>query len=262
MKRRWFVYSGLGVGSSLLAGCTGDDTDDLQRTDSDSNGGTGGDETVAEASGTFRLLISDQPTAIDDFESLDVSFESARVFRGDGEGVEQDDDVIDDDVENSSAANNDDAEDADIEADNDDPVNTTETNDAGQSEGYVEFDLDGETVDLTEVIGDKAIEVLDEQLEEGKYSTIELRATDVVGIVDGAEVDVRIPSDRLRIVRPFEVVADEELSFVFDINVVRRGQQQRYNLLPVIGQSGVVGRDVEVDEIDPDSENETEADDN
>ena len=256
MKRRWFVYSGLGVGSTILAGCTGDVGDDGTSDDSQSSGTTQSDN------GTFQLLISDQPTAIDDFDSLNVSFASARVFRGDGDGLEQDDDVIDDEDDDASedqsgADDNDDSDDAaqeDNETEEGDDENEDDDNESGQSEGYTEFDLDGETVDLTQVIGDKAVEVLDDELQEGRYSTIELRAQEVEGIVDDEEVEVTIPSERLRIVRPFEVVVDEELRFVFDINVVRRGQQDHYNLLPVIGQSGVVGRDVEVEEIDPEDD--------
>ena len=67
------------------------------------------------------------------------------------------------------------------------------------------------------------------------------------GVVDGETVAMMVPSGRLRIIKPFEIAADAELSFVFDINVVQRGPNG-YNLLPVIGKSGVAGEDV--DEID------------
>ncbi|MFW6458046.1 MAG: hypothetical protein ACOCY6_01375 [Halodesulfurarchaeum sp.] len=52
------------------------------------------------------------------------------------------------------------------------------------------------------------------------------------------------------IIRPFEIGADEELSFVFDINFVQEGPAGGYNLLPVIGKSGVVGEDVSVEEVE------------
>ena len=58
-----------------------------------------------------------------------------------------------------------------------------------------------------------------------------------------------IPSGKLQIVKPFEIEPGEELSFVFDINVVRKGSEGGYNLLPVISESGVAGEDVEVEEI-------------
>lgn len=256
------------AGTTILAGCTGDDalpTEAGDDADDDTDTGTTDDqEAEIEDSGRFRLLISDQPTAIDDFDALNVSFASARVFRGDGDDLEQDDDVLEgnETTENTSQTENESINDENVtDTDADDVASDDEDpEEAGNGAGYVEFDLDGATVDLTTVIGEKAISVLEDDLEEGRYSTIELRAEDVEGIVDGDEVDVHIPSGRLRIVRPFDVVAGEELSFVFDINVVQRGQTGRYNLLPVIGQSGVVGEDVEAEEIDPDEEDVDEDD--
>ncbi|MEF8828177.1 MAG: DUF4382 domain-containing protein, partial [Haloarcula sp.] len=114
--------------------------------------------------------------------------------------------------------------------------------------GFVVHDLDGATVDLTEVVGDKAISVLDGELEAGQYSKIELYAASVDGVVDGESVDVKIPSGKLQIVKSFEVVAGESLEFVFDINVVKKGNGG-YNLLPVISKSGVAGKDVDVEEV-------------
>lgn len=70
------------------------------------------------------------------------------------------------------------------------------------------------------------------------------------GVVDGETVEVMVPSNRLRIIKPFEIGADEELNFVFDINVVQKGPSGDYNLLPVIGKSGIVGEDVDVEEVD------------
>jgi len=72
--RRQFIGVGAGVGVTLLAGCTGG-----------SDSGTNSDvDTTGEGStaGTFRLPVSGQPVAIDDFGSLDVSFDRTRVFGG------------------------------------------------------------------------------------------------------------------------------------------------------------------------------------
>jgi hypothetical protein len=227
MRRRQVLAAASGVGATLVAGCSG-------------GGGGGGstDGSGSGGSGVFRLLISDQPAAIEDFESLDVTLSSARVFRADeGEDI------------TSAAVTPDETETAT-------PEPTPEETEAGTAEGregFVELDLDDVTVDLTTVVGDRAVSVLEGELEEGRYSGIELRVAGAEGVVDGETVEVNVPSDRLRIVRPFEIAADEELSFVFDINVVQRGPNG-YNLLPVIGKSGVVGEDVEVDEVDGDGE--------
>lgn len=224
MRRRSLIKTTAGVGAVLLAGCSG---------------GSDGDGT---ASGTFRLLISDQPVAIDEFDSLEVTLSAARVYPAD-EDEEITPGVVNG-TENETASSD----------------NTTddETDDAedGDEEEVVEFDLDSVVVDLTQVKGDRAVSVLEGELEEGRYSGIELRVATAEGVVDGEGVDVMVPSSRLRIIKPFEVAADEELDFVFDINVVQKGPSGGYNLLPVIGKSGVAGEDVEVEEVDT---NTTEA---
>jgi hypothetical protein len=198
MKRRNFLTTTGAVGIALLAGCAGDGTE----------------------TGEFRLLISDQPTVIDDFDSLNVTISSARIFRAG------------DDEEVTTGV-----------------INETST-ETGNGEGFIEFEFDAETVDLTQVTGDRAVAVLEDELEAGQYTGIELHVDSAEGVVEGEDVDVKVPSNRLRIARPFEIAADEELSFVFDINVIRKGTMDEYNLLPVIGKSGVVGEDVEVEEVD------------
>jgi hypothetical protein len=102
--------------------------------------------------------------------------------------------------------------------------------------------------------------VLDGELSPGRYTKIELHASDVVGIVDGEEAAVKIPSGKLMLTRPFEVAAGESVDFVFDINVVKRGKGNSYNLQPVIGESGVAGKDVDVEEVEAD-EGDDEAED-
>ena len=84
MKRRMFVTTTASLGTALLAGCSGGDgsgsNDDGSSGSSTDDSGTG--------VGSFRLLISDQPAAIEDFDSLDVTLSSARVFQaGDDEEV-------------------------------------------------------------------------------------------------------------------------------------------------------------------------------
>lgn len=228
MNRRAFVAATGGLGAVLLAGCSGGGI---------GSGGT--DDGQAEASftgtGSFRLLISDQPAAIEDFDSLDVTLSSARIFRtGDSEEI-------------TAAAVTGTA----AESSNPTAANATVNETAGEEgQGFIEFDLDSVTVDLTQVIGDRAVSVLAEELEAGRYAGIELHVASAEGVVDGEAVDVKVPSNRLRIIRPFEIGADQELDFVFDINVVRKGPNGGYNLLPVIGKSGVAGRDIEIDEVD------------
>ncbi|MFC7113743.1 DUF4382 domain-containing protein [Natronoarchaeum sp. GCM10025703] len=101
--------------------------------------------------------------------------------------------------------------------------------------------------------------VFEGELDAGKYSKVELYAENIVGMVDGEEVNVKIPSGKLQIVHGFEVRAEETTTFVFDIHVVRKGNGG-YNLRPVISGSGVNGEDVDVEEVDDEDEEEEEDD--
>lgn len=103
--------------------------------------------------------------------------------------------------------------------------------------GFEEFDLNN-SLDLTQLIGENAISVLEVELSAGNYTKIELYADSIVGIVNGSEVDVKIPSENLKITQNFVIAPDTTTTFVFDINVVRKGQTEEYNLLPVIAKSG------------------------
>jgi len=173
-----------------------------------------------------------------------------------GGGAVQPDDEDEDDSGNGNGrgnGNSDDEKEAEDEEETEDEEREDEAEDDGGDAGFTTFDLSGESVDLTQVVGNKAMSVLDETLAPGRYTKIELHAADVTGIVDGEEANVKIPSGKLMLTKPFEVVAGESVSFVFDINVVQRGKGNDYNLLPVIGESGVAGKDVEVDEVDEDA---------
>ncbi|MFB6173586.1 MAG: DUF4382 domain-containing protein, partial [Halobacteriales archaeon] len=239
--------------------------------DSDGSGGGGGGsggDGDADA-GSFSLLISDQPAAIGDFDSLNVSFEKARVFRGEGEGESEgsEESGANETAEGGTATERPgtatpteqpetETEEAEQETEGDGQETETEQEgekepeeqkeqEGGEEREFSEIPLDGATVDLTQVVGDKAVSVFDGELEAGTYTKIELHASGVEGIVDGEQVPVKIPSGKLQIVKPFTVEAGKSVSFVFDINVVKKGPNG-YNLLPVISESGVAGKDVKV----------------
>lgn len=275
LPRRAFLGAGAVVGATYLAGCTSlsDDADPDQEPTPEDTPTPSGD------TGRFRLLISDQPVAIDEFDSLTVWLDEARVFGQTDEDstpapsptpddptpTPPGDDLTPTPIEPTPPDDDPTPDEATPTPPEDDPTPTpdepTPTPDGetagtaqSASQGYFTLDLDDASVDLTEVVGDKAIEVFDDELPAGEYTKIELYPSEVEGIVDGESVTVHIPSDRLQIVMPFEVVPGETVSFVFDINVVRRGNTGEYNLTPVIAKSGVIGRDIDdVDEIDPDN---------
>ncbi len=324
LRRREFLAVGVGIGSALVAGCAGL----AQDTQPD-------EHRPAEGSGRFRLLISDQPAAIEDFSELNVTFEKARIFRAElDEGSEENADGSDD-PDNASEIASDEIEDDDRDSDDEDddvahedgPDDDREEDEPGEPEGddeeledddrdededapepedgeereetedeedeeggFVEIDLDGERADLTELVGDRATQIAELPLESGRYSSIHLYVDDVDGVAsdqydpdphpgrgnggnrqdDGGppresddqddlaedddaeepvELDVKIPSEKLKIVRPFEIAPEQDVGFVFDINVIRRGHAG-YLLKPVIGESGIVGEDIEIEAVD------------
>ncbi|NUC73135.1 DUF4382 domain-containing protein [Haloterrigena sp. SYSU A558-1] len=274
IDRRAFIAAGGAVGATMLAGCAGDATPDDSSDAPDDEEADG--STTADAA-NFRLLISDRPADIGDFDRLDVSFDNARIF--DGEGEESDDGETDESETDSEDAETDDEEPSE---DGDDDVSTgdesgdeSDAND-GESDadgdesdssddaverrrGFYWLDLEGATVDLTQVVGEKAVSVFEGGLSAGSYEKIELHVADVEGVVDGETVPVKVPSEKLQITHAFEVREDEPLEFVFDINVVKKGNGG-YNLKPVISESGVAGEDVDVEEIDDESDGESDED--
>lgn len=170
---------------------------------------------TGDGTGSFQLLVSDQPSEIENFDSLVVTFDRARVFG---------------------------------------PVNATDGDEGDGNEtddGFQTFDISGESVDLTQVTGTRATQILNTTLEEGRYTKVELYTSDTDATVDGETVDVMVPSEKLMITKNFNVNSNATTRFVFDIQVVRKGTGG-YNLLPVISESGVAGEDVEVEEVEPD----------
>ncbi len=102
---------------------------------------------------------------------------------------------------------------------------------------WTEVELDNVTVDLTDLSTTNDTIVANLSLDAGNYTKIELFVSRTVGIVDGDEVEVFVPSGKLKIVGDFELEANETASFTFDIDVVQRGKRAVYNLLPVVAKN-------------------------
>ncbi|NUB91052.1 DUF4382 domain-containing protein [Haloterrigena sp. SYSU A121-1] len=274
IDRRAFIAAGGAVGATMLAGCAGDATPDDS---SDAPDDEEADGSTTAGAANFRLLVSDRPADIGDFDRLDVSFDSARIFDGgdeesdDGEGGESETDGEDAETDDEEAADDGDGDastgdESDDESDANDGESDADGDESDSSDDAVErrrgfywLDLEGATVDLTQVVGEKAVSVFEGGLSAGSYEKIELHVADVEGVVDGETVPVKVPSEKLQITHAFEVREDEPLEFVFDINVVKKGNGG-YNLKPVISESGVAGEDVDVEEIDDESDGESDED--
>ncbi len=114
----------------------------------------------------------------------------------------------------------------------------------GEDGRWVELDPLAGPVDLTLLQGDEVQEIWRGDVPEGSYSKVFIHVTDIRGVLieTGQEVDVRLPSDKLQISKPFEVSAGAVTSFVYDVTVTKSGSAQsgyRFILKPQVGESTV-----------------------
>jgi hypothetical protein len=113
----------------------------------------------------------------------------------------------------------------------------------GEDAEWVEFTPEVETVDLTLLQGDKAQEIWRGDVPQGQYTNVFIHVSKVSGVLKdtGEMVDVKLPSDKLHISKPFEVTSGEVTNFVYDVTVIAAGSPQsgiKYILKPQAGESG------------------------
>jgi len=119
---------------------------------------------------------------------------------------------------------------------------------SGDSGSWLEFELDPvEIVDLTDLEGSKATEIWTGQLEEGTYIKVFIYASEIIGVPNEDGYTIKLPSGRLQISYPFEIIEDEVTEFVYDVTVVKAGQSGQYIIQPQIAESGP---DQEYEEVD------------
>ncbi len=180
-------------------------------------GGDGGGE------GTVNMYVSDQNNAIDDFEHLNVTITQIAAHR------------VDDESETEAS---------ETEVSATEPSETEEID--PEDDGWVTRDVDNVTVDLTELQGKNATMVGQIDAPNGTYDKVFVHISDVNGtLTDGSSTDVKLPSSKLHLNEEFTVGNGEEIDFVFDITVVKRGQSGSYNIQPVASESGT---DQEIEE--------------
>ncbi|MFC2020823.1 DUF4382 domain-containing protein [Chloroflexota bacterium] len=111
---------------------------------------------------------------------------------------------------------------------------------SSESGGWIEYDLidPGETVDLTELKGSNATEIWNGKLDNGTYNKVFIYVSNVEGVLIEGEANVKLPSGKLQISIPFEVTNGEVTEFVYDITVIKAGENDKYILKPQIGESG------------------------
>jgi hypothetical protein len=158
--------------------------------------------TSQQASGpNFKLLVSDDNNAIGDFDHLYINISSIGVH----------------------LANN---------SDNDSAM-------------WTEFTPSATQVDLRLLTGDNASMIWSGNLTAGNYTKVFIYVNNALGILAGGNasnpVDVKIPSNKLQISKPFTVRNGTVTVFVYDITVISTGNDHSgigYQIEPQIAKSG------------------------
>jgi hypothetical protein len=121
---------------------------------------------------------------------------------------------------------------------------------SGDSGQFIEFEPELGEVDLTLVQGEKTQEIWRGSIPEGEYTNVSIQVSDVRGILKetGEEVEIKLPSQKLRISKRFQVSADTLTTFTYDLTVVTAGSPKdtfKYILKPQVDQSGAENKPIE-----------------
>ena len=132
----------------------------------------------------------------------------------------------------------------------------------GGSGNWTEFTPDITEVDLKPLVGENALEIWSGNLTPGEYNKIFIYVSSVNGTLTedlgGGEANVKLPSEKLQISKPFVISDNTTTSFVYDVTVIKAGQSGQYILKPQIAQSGAEQqfREVKQEEKGKDEESE------
>lgn len=248
----------------------------------------GGDDESGE--GNVAFYVKDAPS--DELSGVFVTFVKVEVHRA-GSGEHEDDDEDDDEEDEDDENETDDDEDDDNETS---PPGNNTGNDTGNQTGnqtgngtgnntgnqtgnqtgnetgnmttqsvhdsragwYVVFE-GNETVDLKNFTGDARAFLGNATVPDGKYTKIFIWISDAWGTLaeNGTRVDIKVPSDRLQIVRTWTVEDGETteltVDFELDKSVKKAGRSGMWILQPVMKLS--------VDHVEAGEDDEDENDD-
>lgn len=132
---------------------------------------------------------------------------------------------------------------------------------AANGGGWVEREVDDQTVDLTKLQGANATLIDEYAIPNGTYGKVFIHVGAVNATLrNGEHVRVKLPSEKLQLEEGFTVANGSSVNFVFDITVHEAGNSGKYVLKPVISESGT---DVPIDPTDDreDDEGDDERDD-
>jgi len=123
---------------------------------------------------------------------------------------------------------------------------------SGSSERWVEFATEVKEFDLTLLPGDKTQELWRGNIPEGEYTKVVMYVTQVRGTLKatGQTIEIKLPSNKLQMSKPFQVSAGSITSFTYDLTVVRTGNARnggKYLLKPQVADSGATQKPVTTD---------------
>ena len=112
----------------------------------------------------------------------------------------------------------------------------------GDNSTWIQFSPNIGTVDLTKLQGNNATEIWSGNITAGQYDKVFIYVSNVEGNLTASAgngtVNVKLPSGKLQISKPFTISGNGTTSFVFDITVIKAGESGQYILEPQIANSG------------------------
>ncbi len=96
-------------------------------------------------------------------------------------------------------------------------------------EGPVQYDLIA-IKDVKEVLGSKTLAV-------GKYTQVRLSVDKAVATIDGAEHDLSVPSDKIKLIRGFDIESDKTTTLTLDFDAaesIKPTSKDNYVMNPTI----------------------------
>ncbi|RJX43299.1 DUF4382 domain-containing protein [Halonotius aquaticus] len=248
-RRTYLKTTGLATAGMVgLAGCTGD-------SDSGSDGGDSDGTTY----GTLSTAVTDQPSAIDDFESLTVTIDGIWITPAgsDEEDADDSDEATNETDTNETETNDTDTNETETNETDDDAEEMEEADDDGEDNDsgrrYIEFE-EPQEADLVQLQGSSTKLIDETEVETGDYAFLQINVAGTEGVLtDGSEAEVTTPGNApLKFNTSFEIRPEETTRFIADFAPNKRGRNG-YIIRPVATSTTVLYGDEEYDGGDGDT---------
>jgi len=248
-RRTYLKTTGLATAGMVgLAGCTGD-------SGSGSDGGDGDGTTY----GTLSTAVTDQPSAIDDFESLTVTIDGIWITPAgsDEEDADDSDEATNETDTNETETNDTDTNETETNETDDDAEEMEEADDDGEDDDsgrrYIEFE-EPQEADLVQLQGSSTKLIDETEVETGDYAFLQINVAGTEGVLtDGSEAEVTTPGNApLKFNTSFEIRPEETTRFIADFAPNKRGRNG-YIIRPVATSTTVLYGDEEYDGGDGDT---------